>query len=111
MNALSFSNVKSFGLRFFASFQKHDVMTLAAALAFYTALSLAPLALLFITVVGFLGADSQANFVTQMKSALGAQAGDAIALIVQNANEHPTAGGVAGLVGPSPLFYFRWVAR
>ena len=93
LSVFSGAYLKALGLRFVQSFTKHDVMTLSAALAFYTALSLAPLVLLVVAAVGLLGGDAQSKFLTQAKGLMGEQAGEALTLIVRNANQHPTGTG------------------
>jgi membrane protein len=59
-----------------SDFSANDGMTLAAALAFYAALSLAPLILLLIWVGGLLGPDNQRQLVSQVESYVGEQAGE-----------------------------------
>lgn len=103
--ALNFAYLKSLFTRFIAGFMKHDVMTLAAALAFYTALSLAPLVLLVVSAVGLLGGDSQADFLTQARNIMGSQASEGLELIVKNANQNPSTGSIAGIIGILTLLF------
>ncbi|RYZ85292.1 MAG: hypothetical protein EOP06_16530, partial [Proteobacteria bacterium] len=102
---ISWTNLRSLFSKFLAGFLKHDVMTLAAALAFYTALSLAPLVLLLVSAVGLLGGDAQAKFLQQATSVVGEEGGRTLQMIVQNANENPTSGGVAGVIGIMTLIF------
>ena len=97
--------VKDVAIRFFNGFNEHDDMTLAASLAFYTALSLAPLILLVVSAVGLLGGDSQARLVEQMTSLVGHQAGDGLKLIVQSADKHTNSSGLAGSLGLLTLVF------
>lgn len=69
----------------YESFSKDDAMSLAAAVAFYTALSFAPLVLLLVTVGGFLGEASQNNLVGFLNSQIGPRAGEVTAAVVENA--------------------------
>ena len=98
------------GIKFFAKnlldkFNQHDVLTLSAALAFYTALSLAPLLLITLSVVGLLGENSQTQLLHQIRNVLGAQASSAIATIIDSAHNRPKAGGFAGVVGVLILIF------
>ncbi len=78
---------------------KHDVLTLAAALAFYTTLSLAPLLLLMISVLGFFGPDSAHQLMVQVDSLMGPQAAEAVKMIVENAANKPLTASAAGIIG------------
>ena len=72
----------------------------AAALAFFTMLSLAPLLLIGVSIAGFvLGAgQARANLLSQVRSNAGSQAADAVGTILNNAH-HPGSGIVALVVG------------
>ena len=91
--------------RFMDGFTKHDLMTLAAALAFYTALSLAPLVLLIVAIVGIIGSGAQAEFLKQVHSLMGTQAAEALDLIIKNANANESKSSVAGIFGTLVLLF------
>ena len=79
-------------------FGEDEALVRAAALAYYTALSIAPLLVLLLWIVGFLGEDTQARLVEQLEGVMGGsggegQAGSAVRQIVDNAEQ---GGGVAG---------------
>ena len=93
--------LKEFG----AGAMKHDLMTLAAALAFYTALSLAPLILILLWVIGLLGEGSQAQFVQEIQNNIGANAAESIRGIVESADQKPELGSIAGIVGVLTLLF------
>ena len=83
-----------------------NASSLGAALAFYTLLSLAPLAIIIIAVAGlFIGsAHAQDLLVTQLSQLMGERSAHAIAEVVANTrNRHsgllPTILGVAALLG------------
>ncbi len=80
-------------------FAKHDLMTLSAALAFYTALSIAPLLIILLAVVGLLGENSQNDLIRQIEDLIGQQAASAISAIIQSANDRPNQNGLAGVGG------------
>jgi membrane protein len=83
-----------------ASWWNHKAMRLGAALAFYTALSLAPILLIAIAVSGlvFGRAAAQGRIVGEMHGLVGEQGAKAIDAMVANAWS-PTAGIVAAVVG------------
>jgi len=64
----------------FAGFGRHKVPRLAAALAFYTLISLAPLLVVLVAIVGFVLGNEQAReqVVTQLTATLGPQATDLV---------------------------------
>ncbi len=90
--------------RFVAGFIRHDVMTLAAALSFYTALSLAPLLLITLAVVGWLGGDMREAFLAQVVTLMGAEAGASVRAVVDNVRESQL-GNVAGFLGIGALLF------
>jgi membrane protein len=97
--------MKKFAQQLLDGFLKHDLLTLAAALAFYTALSIAPLLLITLSVVGVLGVSSQAQMLNQIRELVGEQAGLAVTAIVEGAQQKKHLSGLAGLIGISVLFF------
>jgi membrane protein len=73
---------------------------LAAALAYYTAFSLAPLLIVVIAVASLaFGQDAvRGRLDNQIQGLIGVQAADAVQEILANANQ-PTAGTLAGIIG------------
>ncbi len=102
---LFLTKTKSAGSQFFDAFMKHDLMTLSAALAFYTALALAPLLLITLSVVGLLGTSGKEFLTTQIESLMGLQASTAINSVIESANNNPKKGGVAGIIGVLVLLF------
>lgn len=84
----------------FASWSEDKAPRLAAALAYYTVFSLAPLVLLCIAVAGFvLGKDAASGqIVAQIKSTVGPQTAKSIEEIIKNA-ARPDAGIGATIIG------------
>jgi membrane protein len=77
-----------------------DAITLAAALAFYAILSLAPLVVLTLTVLGFLGDATLQRIIRQAESLVGPQAGEGLNMLLRNAKAQrvqATASAVIGL--------------
>lgn len=81
-----------------SDFSEDDAMTLAGAMAFYAALSLAPLILLLIWMGGLLGTGTQEQLISQVKSYAGEQAGQSIQTVVNNAGDSPQIGTFAGVI-------------
>jgi membrane protein len=93
--------IKTFLTSLFDRFTLGQTTTLAASLSYYTALSLAPLLILFISISSKLDSHLQLTFIKQMQSLMGQDAAKTFEIIIQNANERPdlaSASGVAGFV-------------
>jgi membrane protein len=88
-----------------ADFVEDDAMTLGAALAFYTALSLAPLVVLLLWFASFLGEGMQQQLVTQIQTVVGPQAAEAIRGIIASAKAEPSVGNVAGMISLATLLF------
>lgn len=91
--------------QFFSDIFKHDIFTLAAALAFYSALSLAPLLLVVLYVIGISGFQAQNELLEQIQILMGPQASEAVAMIVQSTDKHPDLNSIAGIVGVLTLLF------
>ena len=72
-------------------FLDDDAMTQAAAVAFYTALSFAPLVLLVVTIGGLLGADTQARLVSSLQEQMGPEPAKAVQDVLENASDKSSA--------------------
>src|ERR1017187_3501303 len=68
-------------------FGRDDVMTKAAALAFYSALGLAPTILLVLTVTAWLRPGAEEAGVNQVESMVGSQAAKVVAEVVKSTKE------------------------
>src|SRR5690349_1588127 len=82
-----------------------DAMTLAAALAYYALLSLAPLLVISVSVAGwFLGPEAARGRISgELGSIVGAQAAEGIQAVVASAEE-PQKGIVGAVAGIVTLF-------
>ncbi len=81
--------------KFFAD----NVMSLAAALSFYTILSFAPLIILAVWLAGSLGPDAQDALLQQIQLLAGAEAHDLAQSVIDSATKRPSLGTIAGLMG------------
>jgi len=103
---------RAFLKKFIDKFIADDTTTLAASLAFYTALSLAPLMILFVTISSALSVDLRLAFLSEMRHLIGEDASAAVALVMERvAIQKPhltsfagTAGVVTILISASLIF-------
>jgi membrane protein len=75
------------------------LLTRAAAVAFYSALSFAPLIVLLLWVLAALRPEWQGQLTDGLATMLGEKAAGAITLVLQNAESTPTLGNIAGIEG------------
>ncbi|MBL7545213.1 MAG: YihY/virulence factor BrkB family protein [Bdellovibrionaceae bacterium] len=97
--------VREFFRSFFARFNIEQTSTFAASLSYYTALSLAPLLILFITVSSKVSVDLIQTFVIQLNSLIGPDAAAAFELVLQNAKERPQLASASGVFGIITLLF------
>ena len=83
----------------FSGFGDDELMTRAAALAFYASVSFAPVLILLVWMLSILHADGQQQLATMLTGMIGSGAADAIQAVVNSAREHPHGGNIAGLIG------------
>ncbi len=90
----------------FTQWQEDKAPTLAAALAYYTVFSLAPLLIIVIAIAGLVfGADAaQGQIVTQLQSLIGKDGAQTIQELILKASE-PKSGMIATLVGIATLLW------
>ncbi len=101
----NFSDFKKAADLTFANFAKHDIMTLAAALAFYTSLSLAPMLIILLSIASLMGSSSQTQLIDQIHGLLGDQAAQAIDAIIDSTKEKPQMRSFAGIFSALLLLF------
>ncbi|MGQ4660922.1 YhjD/YihY/BrkB family envelope integrity protein [Lysobacter sp. F6437] len=89
--------------KFVQRFFDYDILALAAALSFYTLLSLAPLVLMLLWLTTTLYPTAQDEFFRQIGLLVGPQVEDTARLIVANAEQQPGTGSLAALLGAGAL--------
>jgi membrane protein len=94
---------QSWPAKFGRRFIDYDILALAAALAFYTLLSLAPLVLMLLWLSTALYPDAKAEFFHQIGMLAGPQVEQTARLIVANAERRPGTGSTAALLGTGAL--------
>jgi len=86
-------------------FTRDDALTLAGALAFYAALALSPLLVIFLTVTSYLGEDTQAAMIQEMEAVIGPDASQMVGTIIQQAGDQRDLATWAGVLGLSALVF------
>lgn len=86
-----------------AGFMRDQVLTLSASLSFYTLLSFAPLIVLSVWAASTLGENAQQAFMEQIEAMAGANAREAATTVIESAEESPSLGSIAGLMGVGVL--------
>ncbi len=76
-----------------------DIFTRAAALAYYTALAMAPLLILVVWFLSTLELDLQQQFVSQVQGFVGDEAAKLMATIMSSGNERPDLTRASGWIG------------
>ena len=82
-----------------AGFGEDELMTRAAALAFYASVSFAPVLILLVWVLASLHSEWQQQLGDTLTGMIGVRASDAVQAVIASANEHTHAGNLAGLIG------------
>lgn len=91
--------VKNFLKSFFTRFDLEQTSTFAASLSYYTALSLAPLLIIFISLSSYFSGNLLENFVSQVHNLIGTDAAAAFELVVKNAKERSDLAPASGIFG------------
>lgn len=94
---------RKFWPRFWEKFSTDETTTLAASLAFYTALSMAPLLILFVTVCSLLDPVLLGEFQMQIQTVMGADAAQAVRMVFNSAKTHQNLTSLAGAFGAITL--------
>lgn len=90
---------------FIAKFSKDETTTLAASLAFYTALSLAPLVILFVTISSQFSLELQNSFVSEAQFVVGQEGAAAFDMVIESAKTRPDLTSIAGVAGVLTLLF------
>ncbi|MGN6093939.1 MAG: YihY/virulence factor BrkB family protein [Luteibacter jiangsuensis] len=80
-------------------FSDDELMTRAAALSFYAALSFAPLLLLLVWHVSILHPAWQGELSEALAGVVGERAAEALNVVIESAKSHPKLGDLAGIIG------------
>lgn len=86
-------------------FSDDELMTRAAALSFYAALSFAPLLLLLVWLVSMLHPAWQGELSEALAGVVGEKAAQALNVVIESAKSHPKLGDLAGIIGIVVTFF------
>lgn len=100
------SGVLSLGKQSVKHFGEDRASTMAAAIAFYTALSFPPLVMLMVTIGGFLGEETQTNLISYFKSNVGPQAAKMADAVVQQQQAQPQGQSILRTIVSVALLLF-----
>jgi membrane protein len=78
------------------AFVAHDTMRLAGALAFYTALSLAPLVVILLWFLSYLHSGGEEFLIEQVQALIGPDGAELVRGIIDSASRDRTFSGIAG---------------
>lgn len=92
---------KEYGHRF----ARTEIPTLAGALAFFSLLSLAPLAVMLLWISTLVYPQAQEAFLSQIGMLAGPQLEDTVRMVLANANQRSRAGGLSPVVGIVSLLF------
>ncbi|QDK36305.1 YihY/virulence factor BrkB family protein [Bdellovibrio sp. NC01] len=90
---------------FFEKMSRDDILEMSASLAFYTALSLAPLLVLLLTFVSLINVEFREELLTQIQGLVGAKASELIREIARNVDQRPDIRDMAGIFGLLVLLF------
>lgn len=90
---------KKFFTRLIRKFFADETTSLAASLAFYTTLSMAPLLILFVTIASQFSGNLQQNFELQVENLVGDDAAMAVQMVIDSAKSRPNLTSVASALG------------
>ena len=90
---------------FFDKLDRDRIFDLSASLSYYTALSIAPLMILLLMSVSFLGGEFKVELIQQAQDLVGGKAADTIRDIALNADRSPNIRDLAGLFGILTLLF------
>jgi membrane protein len=76
---------------------------LSAGVAFYTALSLAPLLVILVALGAWIGEHTVNELIRQVREAVGPQAAEVVTLILANARSRPDFGSLSAIIGTIAL--------
>ncbi len=96
---LKIKQVWEVGKQSVTDFIADDAMSWAAAVAFYTALSFAPIVMIMVSIADWLGHDTREHMIGEARAVMGDEATGVIDTVVENANQSPGGGVLPFIIG------------
>jgi membrane protein len=82
-----------------------NLFLLSSSIAYYSALALAPFALILLAVASFIGEASQKEIIKQASLIMSSQVGHMLEMVFSNVNEAVNLGSISGLIGLVVLLF------
>jgi membrane protein len=82
-----------------------NLFLLSSSIAYYSALALAPFALILLAVASFIGEASQKEIIKQASLMMSSQVGHMLEMVFSNVNEAVNLGSISGLIGLVVLLF------
>lgn len=98
-----FEKTQQFISIFFTRFADCNTMTWASSVAFYTALSLAPVLILFLALSPLIDPNLKASFVNEVGQLTGPNGSKAVEMVFENAEERLDLMSISGMIGTITL--------
>lgn len=76
-----------------------NLFLLSSSISYYSALALAPFALILLAVASLLGQGMQRDIVQQASATMGAEVGQMLKMVFSNVNEGVNVGSISGIIG------------
>ncbi len=95
--------MKKYIFKFIEDIENHEIFIMAAAIAYATALALAPFILIIFSIVAVLDPHLQDQLSRELSTAVGREAGEIIRAIIENIDKSSQLSGISGLIGFSVL--------
>ncbi|MBY0315221.1 MAG: YihY/virulence factor BrkB family protein [Bdellovibrionales bacterium] len=80
-------------------FSEDEIFTRSSSLAYYTALAMAPLVILFVWLLSLMNLNLQQEMVQEVARLIGSDGATLVQAIIQGANDRPDLSSVSGWVG------------
>jgi len=96
---LPFSELKTRFSTVLSNANKHEIFVMAGALAYATALALAPFMLIILSFASLLSPDLQQNIYQGLNSAVGEKIAGTILAMIESADNNRELSGVSGVIG------------
>ena len=82
-----------------------NLFLLSSSISYYSALAIAPFALILLAVASFLGEGSQKEIIKQASVMMSPQVGHMLEMVFSNVNEAVNLGSLSGIIGLSVLLF------
>jgi len=86
-------------------FFEDDVVTLAASVSFFTALSLAPLLVIVVSATDVIGPELQQRLVNEIGRLIGPRASEGVMMVIRNVSEAKFSAELSAIIGVLVLFF------